>query len=315
MSAEYDLVSLGELQLRLRTRDDERIENATELRVVAACSEANVAATLAQLGRRTAHVSLMAEGPLTRRALWDYRAWGVDLSAVRTVPGGRTALYFHESSSEGGSVLYDREGTPFRTAAPADLDWTPVDRASRVFVTGVTAALSEGTRELVTHLVDRADAAGAGVVYDVNHRHRLWSAERARDFVDGLAGRIEVLFCSHRDAAALFDAGFDPETACERLRDRTGARWVVMTAGGEGSYLLGPEGDDEIGSHLVTVVDRAGAGDAFVAAALDAIVDGRWREALVAGQRAAGIAISHLGDVVPLGRDDLAAAPASDISR
>lgn len=75
----FDLTTIGEGQIRLTVPQGERLSNTRQLRMTAACSEANVSGLLSQLGRRTSWCSVMPESDLAERCLSEFRAVGGDI--------------------------------------------------------------------------------------------------------------------------------------------------------------------------------------------------------------------------------------------
>ena len=82
----YDFLTLGETLLRLSPPGMQRFEQAAQFEVGVGGSELNVACVLARLGRRTAWVSRLPEGPLGRIVAGEARRHGVDVSHVRWNP-------------------------------------------------------------------------------------------------------------------------------------------------------------------------------------------------------------------------------------
>jgi 2-dehydro-3-deoxygluconokinase len=143
----FDLTTIGEGQIRLTVPHGERLSRTRQLRVSAACSEANVSGVLAQLGRRTSWCSVLPTGDLAERCLSEYRAVGVDTSNVIRTADHRVALYFMEPGevSMPSKVVYDRGGTSFREISIEDVNWESMLDTRLVFVTGITAALTDRT--------------------------------------------------------------------------------------------------------------------------------------------------------------------------
>ena len=227
----YDISTIGEGQIRLTCYKGERLINAQQLRATAACSEANVSGLLSQLGRSTCWASVMPKGDLTDRVVNEFRSVGVDVSHICMKPEGRVALYFMEPGEYPmpARVLYDREHTPFRDVTVEDLDWEALLDTRLVFVTGITAALTENTAAVVRHFVDEAHRRGIAVALDVNYRSLLWGPEHAREVLEPIARMSNIVFCSVRDGKAVFGIESDGEQACRELRELFGVPTVVST--------------------------------------------------------------------------------------
>ena len=96
----YDFVTLGETLLRLSPPGMQRLDQARNFEVGIGGSELNVACMLARLGRRTAWVSRLPEGPLGRIVDGEARRHGVDTSWVRWIANARLGLMFYEPGPE-----------------------------------------------------------------------------------------------------------------------------------------------------------------------------------------------------------------------
>jgi len=202
----FDISTIGEGQIRLTCHKGDRLVTARELRMTAACSEANVAGLLSQLGRSASWASVMPKGELGERVLDEFRSVGVHLGNIVRTERGRVALYFMEPGEYPmpAKVIYDRLYTPFRDAGIEDFDWESMLDARLVFVTGITAALTENTARVVGYFVDQAAERGIDVALDVNYRSLLWDADSARRVLEPIARKSSIVFCSRSDGTRGF---------------------------------------------------------------------------------------------------------------
>src|SRR2546428_8121125 len=92
----HDLVTLGEVLLRLAIPSPARVETARELDVQIGGAEANVAATVARLGLRTAWISALPTNAWGDRVLRELGGHGVDCGHVQRTEGARMGPYFLE---------------------------------------------------------------------------------------------------------------------------------------------------------------------------------------------------------------------------
>lgn len=313
----FDLTTIGEGQIRLTVPAGDRLSSARELRVSPAGSEANVAGVLAQFGRSTSWCTVMPRGDLTDRCLNEYRSVGVDLSTVVRTDTGRVALYFLEPGEAPmpSRVAYDRLGTPFRDIDPSSIDWPTLLDTRTVFVTGITAALTDRTAAAVAELVERAVAARVRIVLDVNYRSLLWDADRARRVLTPLAENADLLLCSRRDAEAVFGIRGAGAGCVEALRDRFGSSHVVSTDHLSDVFAASEDGIHRYPVDVVPIVDRPGAGDAFVAGVIDGYLSGDVGTGVDHGMRIARFALTHHGDLTRIAHTDLVPATTGDIIR
>lgn len=313
----FDLTTIGEGQIRLTVPHGERLARARTLRMTAACSEANVSGLLSQLGRSTSWCSKLPQGDLAERCLSEFRSVGVDMSNMIRCDEGRVALYFMEpgESPMPSRVTYDRLHSPFRDITIEEINWDSMLDTRLVFVTGITAALTERTAEVVTHFVNEAYARGIDIALDVNYRSMLWSADRAREVLTPIAEKARVIFCSRRDAETVFGI-VGEKSECSRLvRERFGAEHVVSTDQTDGVYYSGPTGEQNFPVRIVPVVDRPGAGDSFVAGTLHGYLNGDILAGIGYGQRVATYALTHHGDLTYITPSELAIPTTTDIIR
>ncbi len=277
----WDLIALGEPLLRLQPQDEERLEEAARLLSFVGGAELNVAYALAGLGRRSALFTAVPEGPLGRRVLRHLRAGGVDTGFVHALPG-RLGLYWVEYGREPRSieVHYDRAGSAFCGLDRERAPWAAL-RASRMFfVSGITAALSPSLRDLALEMGQEARRAGATVAVDLNYRARLWSVAEAAPVLERLARTADVLVAPEADLRTLFGWTGSPEELLRRAAETFAASTVVLTCGGEGAVCLRQGTLQRSGVFPAVHVDRVGAGDAFTAGLLYALLQGRAEQAL-----------------------------------
>jgi 2-dehydro-3-deoxygluconokinase len=316
MTATYDLSTFGEAQIRLTVPKGDRLSTCRELRLSPAGSEANVAGLLAQLGRRTAYASVIPQGDLAQRFIDEYRGVGVDLShSVRCE--GRMALYFMEPGDPPlpAKVTYDRLHTKFRELSPETFDWKALLDTRVLFVTGITAALTESTGRTVTFAVEEAARRGVQVAIDVNYRSLLWTPERARSVLEPLLDKASILFCSRLDGIKVFGLQGDGPSVNAALRERYHLAHVVSTDSTAGCYYSGVEGQQVYAVEAVPVTDRPGAGDALVGGTLHGFLGGKVREGVHYGLRTSKLALTHHGDLTHASPGELQIPTSTDILR
>lgn len=263
------VVTLGEAMLRLSTPSTARLGLARTLDVQIGGAESNVAVALANLGVATAWVSALPDNALGRKIRDDLTAVGVDTSGVALTETGRVGLYFVEfgSSPRPTTVVYDRSGSAF--SLHASFEPQVLEHARFAVVSGITPALSRHCASVALEFARAATAAGAAVVIDVNHRARLWSAQAARTAMTELLEHATVAVVSSADLPVVFDIPTDDIHAALTefaAAYASGAKLVVVTRGAAGAIARTASGDViEAAAFPSVVVDRIGAGDAFLA--------------------------------------------------
>jgi 2-dehydro-3-deoxygluconokinase len=293
----HDLVTLGEVMLRLAIPSPARIESVKQLDVQIGGAEANVAAACARLGLRSAWISALPSNAWGERVRRELTGHGVDCAQVRVVDGARMGLYFIEygAAPRPVRVLYDRWDSAFARLRADDVDWEPVRRARLVHLTGITPALGAGPRSAV----ERAAQEATQLSFDVNYRATLWSPAEARAFVESILPRVRYFFIGEAEARLLFDLAGSPEATIDALARLAPKATIALLQGPEGSTVLdGGRLWRPTRRHTVQMVDPVGAGDAYVAGFLWAALTGRGtQEAVDAGAAVSALKCSTWGDI------------------
>jgi 2-dehydro-3-deoxygluconokinase len=309
----YDFLTLGETLLRLSPPGMQRLDQARLFEIGIGGSELNVACLLARLGRRTAWVSRLPEGPLGRIVDGEARRHGVDTRFVRWVPGARLGLMFFEPgpAPRNARVIYDRKHSAAAELAFEDAPWEALIAASaRVHLSGITPALGPSCRALVPHVAALAAAAGKPVSYDLNYRATLVTANEARAMLAAVAPHLELLVVAERDARAVLGFAEEAERLAEAITARYGVPLVGLTRppGSEpGDLFLARGAVRYAPRYPVEIVDRIGAGDSFVAGLIHGILDGDLDLAIRLAAYAAAVGLATPGDINYFGPEDLAA--------
>src|SRR5216110_2553327 len=202
-SCRWDLVSLGEVMLRLDP-DDRRVSTTRNFQVWEGGGEYNVARGLKRcFGMDTPIVTALADNSVGRLVQDLIYQGGVDQSYIRWVESdgiGRTVrngLNFTERGFGVRAALgcSDRGHTAVSQLEPGDLDWDAILGGARWFHTGgIFAALSETTPAVAAEAMEAARKHGAIVSYDLNYRPSLWKgiggAAKAREVNRRLASLV-----------------------------------------------------------------------------------------------------------------------------
>jgi 2-dehydro-3-deoxygluconokinase len=216
-SCMWDLVSLGEVMLRLDP-GDERISTTRHFRVWEGGGEYNVARGLRRcFGMDTAVVTALTDNPVGRLVEDLMMQGGVSQKYVRWVPFdgiGRTVrngLNFTDRGFGPRAPLgcSDRGHTAISQLKPGEIDWEQIFRRDGVrwFHTGgIFCALSETAPLVTQEAMDAAKRAGAIVSYDLNYRASLWKSiggkSKARETNRRLAPFVDVMLGNEEDFTA-----------------------------------------------------------------------------------------------------------------
>ena len=286
------VVCFGELLARLSTPGSQRLEQAVALELSFGGAEANVAVSLARFGVPVQFVTRVPDNDLGRAGRAALQRWGVLTDAVAT-GGGRIGVYFLETgqSQRPSRVLYDRAGSSMAELEAGMIDWSAILSASAWFHTsGITAAISRTAAEATVEAVRTARSLGLTVSVDLNYRAALWRwGESPERVMSELIGLADVLIGNEEDADKVLGirpasgnvtsgelTATDYEPVCAAVAKRfpnlstvaitlrgsmSASRntWSAVAWSRDAGFVVGPTYD------IWPIVDRVGAGDAFVA--------------------------------------------------
>jgi len=305
----YDLITFGETMIRLSTQGGARLEAAETLDYRIGGTESNLAIALARLGRRVAWWSKLVANPLGRKIEAQIARWGVDTSRVLWTDTGRAGVYFIEFGAPPRShqVYYDRANSAASTLTPEEVDWTHLDGARHLHLTGITPALSLSCAATVDRAAREAKARGLTVSFDVNYRSKLWTPARARETLAPILANVGLLFCPAADAQTVFGLTGEPEAVARALQETYGVPTVIVTAGGEGATAVQDGRALQVAAIPSAEVDRVGAGDAFDAGVLHGFLDGDLEMGLRYGAAMAALKRTMPGDELLTTREEIEA--------
>lgn len=266
-----DLLTLGETMAALRSESPLKLGG--HLRLSVAGAESNVAIGLARLGHSARWVGRIGDDELGALLLRTLRAEGIDVAAAAVAPGELTGILLFEPAPGGATrVHYRRTGSAGSRLTATDVAPALAQGARILHVTGITPALGDGPAGAVRYAVEAARAAGTTVCLDVNHRPKLWGRVQAGAALGPLAAAAHILVASEEELPVV-SPGPDESAQVQALLD-LGVREVVVKRGARGASTYTRAGRCDEPARVVPVVDTVGAGDAFTAGYLSAILDG-----------------------------------------
>ncbi len=227
-ASRFDLVSLGEVMLRLDPGDG-RVATTRTFQAWEGGGEYNVARGLRRcFGQRTAIVTALVDNAVGRLVEDLMLQGGTDLTFLRWVADdgvgrrARNGLNFTERGFGVRAALgcSDRGHTAVSQLKEGDIDWDPILSGARWFHTGgIFAALSETTPGVAREAMEAARRHGAIVSYDLNYRPSLWKGiggpDKARAVNRELVSLVDVLFGNEEDFSVAL--GFPVEGVDEHL--------------------------------------------------------------------------------------------------
>ncbi|WP_435602608.1 sugar kinase [Streptomyces sp. bgisy130] len=289
-----DVFTFGETMVALRGSGPLKLGGTMNVSIAGA--ESNVAIGLARLGHHVRWAGAVGEDEAGQLVLRTLRAEGVVISGATTDPGAPTGLLLFEPRlPEVTRVHYYRAGS-----AGSRLTAEVIQRAFSaappriLHLTGITPSLSPTTRSAARCALQLAREHGSLVCLDVNFRARLWTAEEAAEVLREWIPAVDVLIASDDELPLCLPGGgggegsplpFPPQevpadeatatvaTQAGALLDR-GVGEIVVKLGRTGATAFTHSGSLHRPAKPVRAVDAVGAGDAFVAGYLSALLDG-----------------------------------------
>ena len=229
-ACKYDLLSLGEIMLRLDPGEG-RVRTARQFRAWEGGGEYNVARGLRRcFGLRTAVATAFADNDVGRLLEDFILQGGVSTEFIKWAKFDgigrdvRNGLNFTERGFgvRGAVGVSDRGHTAASQLKPGDFDWDYIFGKLGVrwlHTGGIFAALSDTTPQLVIEAVQAAKKHGTIVSYDLNYRPSLWKSiggqKRAQEVNREIAKFVDVMIGNEEDFTACL--GFHVEGADENL--------------------------------------------------------------------------------------------------
>ncbi len=300
VTSEIDLLAIGETIVDLiSTEPVAGLGKATTFRRYLGGAPANIAVNMAKLGARTAVVSKVGLGPLGRFLKEELEAYGVNTDYLIMDRQVHTTFIFVSQTAD------TPEFEPVRDAdyklSPTEISEEAIARAKIIHAS--TWPLSrEPARSAVRRVFQLAHEQGKLISLDPNYSPIVWPDSReARQVLREIYRYVTIIKASLDDSVRFFGPVARPEQYLEMLHE-LGPQTVVLTMGKEGSLLS--QNGHMLGclpARPVKVVDATGAGDAFWAGFLVAMLDGHPVEkCLLFAREIAEIKLSTIG---PLAAD------------
>jgi sugar/nucleoside kinase (ribokinase family) len=269
---DLDLLAIGEIVVDMISVEETRdLRDAYTFGKYQGGAPANIARYVAKLGGKSAVISktgvgtfgqflkaeLSRSGVLTDYVVMDQR--------VQT-----TIIYITRSKDVADSEAY-RSGD--YGLEPGEIDKEAIGRAKVVHAS--TFALSrEPCRSAVEKAFQLAQQHGKIISLDPNYNPAIWPQyQEAQEVLRRLFAYATISKPSLEDAERVFGKGKTPEAYIERFH-ALGPQIVVFTMGADGIILSEVGKMTHIPARPVEVVDATGAGDAFWAGFLIALLDG-----------------------------------------
>ena len=302
---DHSVLVAGETLFDLFPTEGEGLESAVYERR-AGGAPANVAVGLARLGRSPLFWTRVGDDVFGDTLLETLRSHGLPDTLFERDEDAHTTLAFVDQPSE--SFLFYR-GADARLS-PETTPVTALDTVEWVALGGVALSASPA-RAAVTELLHQASERDVPVLFDPNYRPELWEEPPFDVCVRERLNLVDVLKATRAELSTLFPTDADLSSQAASALSR-GPHTVCVTEGSAGARLFSSseapweESDTRHPGYDVHAVDPVGAGDAFNAGLLTALLEGIEEPAKLLGRAnaVAAIATTQRGAMTALPRND-----------
>jgi 2-dehydro-3-deoxygluconokinase len=289
------VITLGDVMIRLSPPGFGRLMQANQFNVWYAGSEANVACSLSLLGIPSAHVTRFPGHDLGKAATQALARYGVDTQHI-IYSDGRLGVYYLENGAMHRSprIVYDRYDSAFAFIQPGMIDWEEVMKDAQWFHwSGITPALSAGAAAVCREGLLMARKKGLTVSADINYRRNLWQYGKAANEVMpeliGLSDLVVGGLADFENCLGISAKNF--EEGCNQvMKAKPAVKKIAFTQRTsisashnkiKGLWWNGRELMQSREYELTHIVDRIGAGDAFMAGLIYGAVTGKHDQPMI----------------------------------
>lgn len=267
-----DVVTLGETMALWRTDQPGLPVNGSRGTLGFGGADSNVAIALSRLGHTSKWISALGDDELGAMIASGIESEGVETSVQFSKSHPTGLMVKSPSKSKERFVSFYRSGSAASSMGPADIAEADFEGAKIFHFSGITPMLSSSCAELMRKVIDTCKSSGAAISFDVNHRPALWDGQTARATYKEFCGKSDLVFGDREELSLLVGEDLADLELLSRVAE-LGPTNVVLKLGDEGAMSLC---DGEVLARPainIEVIDTVGAGDAFVAGYLSALLD------------------------------------------
>ena len=283
------IVTFGEILLRLSPPSHLRLTQATSFDLYYGCAEANVAASLAKFGFPVKFITSVPANELGESALSMLRSFGVE--PVAKIQGKRLGIYYFEqgASERPGKVVYDREDSSFSMLRKGMIDWEKAFEGADWFHwSGITPSLSLELAELCEEALEVASKKGLTISADLNYRPTLWNyGKNANEIMPNLIKYCDILLGGINESEIVLGISKQENESVEsvfsnwmkafpKLKTIVTTKRLRANASSNGVSAEFYNGKEFLKSkeyNISHIIDRIGAGDAFMAGIIYGLIN------------------------------------------
>lgn len=280
------VVALGEVLLRLSTKEYLRFSQVRDFNADYGGSELNVISTLTNFGMESAFVTRLPENDIGDCALAQIHRYNISTEYIAR-GGDRLGIYFLEkgASFRSSKVVYDRAYSSFCSFEKGMVDWEEIFKNAGWFHwSGITAGVSQSAADLCMEAIEKANEMGLTISTDFNYRANLWKYGKSpSEVMEKMVSMCDVVLAGDYASKQYF--GIEPSGSTEQAKQISLCQelikrfpkvkkvavtnrgninalhntWSAVLYSGKQLYISKPY-------DITYIVDRIGAGDSFMGA-------------------------------------------------
>jgi fructokinase len=293
----FDTLALGEALIDLISDGVvESLSHASHYQRFVGGQVTNLTINMARLGKLATLATCLGDDGLGQYIFHELKKASVITDFVQFTSEAPTAVSLIARQTKTPDFTIYRGADTRLTSTPA-LDDAVI--SSQIVHTSAFALSREPTRSTVLHALELASTHGKLVSLDPNYHPHIWPD--VPDFVNTLQDAckfVHITKPSLDDCTRIFGNGHSPAEYAQRFLD-WGLKTVIITMGVDGALLATDDGARfQIHPNNIPVSDVTGAGDAFWAGLLAAMVEGQTPlDAARSGQVIAEIKLREMGPI------------------
>lgn len=266
------LITIGETMVSFVPQTNESLQYGASLKMRIAGAESNTAIGVQKLGHSASFITRLGEDTFGQFILRMIRAEGVDTSHISFDPEHQTGIMFKEPlPNHKTAVHYYRAASAASFLSPALIPEEAIKNAEIFHFTGITPILSASCRETVFSAIETAAAGNCAISFDPNIRMKLWKNQDYTKLMKELASKSDYLSIGLNEASILYGTE-DLEHIISSAFSGTSTRFLAIKNGSQGAWVCDREQSLRVPPVDCCCIDPIGAGDAFNAGFLSALL-------------------------------------------
>jgi 2-dehydro-3-deoxygluconokinase len=300
MLNQLDVITIGEAMAMFVASETGDLAAAERFVKRVAGAELNVATGLARLGLKVGWVSRVGNDSFGRYVLQQLEKEQIDSRGVTTDERYATGFQLKSKVEDGTDpiVEYFRKGSAASHLGVEDFNEDYFFSARHLHLSGVAAALSATSLELLNHTAQAMKAKGKTISFDPNLRPVLWKSEAEMvKQLNQLAFQADWVLPGVKEGIIL--TGQNTPEGIADFYLHQGVKTVVLKTGADGAWFKTASGEKGAVAavKVENVVDTVGAGDGFAVGVISALLEGKsLQHAVSRGNKIGSLAIQVIGD-------------------